>query len=370
MSLTLPIRLALLVVVLAASIVIGLYRVHQATQFAAIDPRGDSMDLPVENALDSSERRILVDESANETEEAEEVEEARGPMNVLLFYADDWRHDTLGAAGNPVVKTPVLDALAAEGMRFAENCVTTSICWVSRATLYSGQYLARHHFEILGKGRTVTINGTNVRMGFEVPHNETIYSLLKQKAGYYTGHAGKLGLWVGLDRELNFDFFTDDDGWHYRKIKGKMWHITEKNTADALRFLNTRKKEKPFFLNVAYFATHAVDGDKRQYIPQNRSMSMYENDTIPIPATATEEAWNKMPPFFTDYNEGRARWKWRFDTPEKHQSMMKNYYRMASEVDTSAGIIINQLAEEGVLNNTLIIFTTDNGNFHAEHGKI
>ena len=228
----------------------------------------------------------------------------------------------------------------------------------------SGQYLARHHFEMLGRGRTV--NGT--QMMFEVPQNETIYSLLKQKANYTTGHAGKLGLWVGMNHKLNFDFFVDEDGWHYRQMGNKMWHITEKNTADALRFLTTRDKSKPFFLNVAYFATHAVDGDQRQYLPQNQSMSMYENDTIPIPVTATEEAWKKMPEFFGENNEGRTRWRWRFDTPEKHQSMMKNYYRMASEVDTSVGILLDVLRNEGTLNNTLIIFTTDNGNFHAEHG--
>ena len=266
-----------------------------------------------------------------------------------------------------------LQALAQEGVRFTENCVTTSICWVSRATLYSGQYLARHHFEMLGRGRTIVhtySNGTKVKieMKFEVPQNETIYSLLKQKAGYSVGHAGKLGLWVELDRNLNFDFMVDEDGWHWRQIGNKMWHITQKNTADALRFLMTRDKTKPFFLNVAYFATHAVDGDKRQYMPQNESMSMYENDTIPIPVTATDEAWNKMPHFFGEKNEGRTRWRWRFDTPEKHQSMMKNYYRMASEVDTSVGVLLKHLEVEGQLNNTLIIFTTDNGNFHAEHG--
>ena len=367
MTISLPMKLALFVAVLAVSLVVMLCRVHQATQFQAIDPIGELGDLPT----DIDARRILADEnSERETGKVlEEVEEKRGPMNILIFYADDWRHDTLGAAGNPVVKTPVFDALAAEGVRFSENCVTTSICWISRATLYSGQYLARHHFEMLGRGRTLTINGTEVTMGFEVPQNETIYSLLKQKAGYTTAHVGKLGLWVGLDYELNWDFMTDDDGWHWSMIGDKMWHITEKNTADALRFLAERDKNKPFFMNVAYFATHAVDGDKRQYMPQNVSMSMYEDDTIPIPATATDEAWKKMPPFFSDYNEGRARWRWRFDTPEKHQSMMKNYYRMASEVDTSAGMIINQLAEEGQLDNTLIIFTTDNGNFHAEHGK-
>ena len=54
------------------------------------------------------------------------------PMNILLLYADDWRYDTLGVAGNPIVKTPVLDALSQEGVRFTENCVTTSICWVFR----------------------------------------------------------------------------------------------------------------------------------------------------------------------------------------------------------------------------------------------
>ena len=285
-----------------------------------------------------------------------------------------------------VVKTPVLDWLAEEGVRFTENCVTTSICWVSRATLYSGQYLARHHFELLGRGRTVTLpNGTRIEMKFETPQNETIYSLLKKKANYTVGHAGKLGLWVDLDRELNFDFFVDEDGWHWRKIGKRLWHITEKNTADALRFLMTKPKNRPFFLNVAYFATHAVDGDVRQYMPQNASMSMYENSTIPVP----EDTYDKLPYFFANnlYNEGRTRWKWRFDTYDKHQIMMKNYYRMASEVDTSVGIILKHLETKGELNNTLIIFSasrcllleripcqspltnlptaTDNGNFHA-----
>jgi len=129
-------KLALFVAILAVSLVGMLYRVHQATQFQAMDPRGEYGDFPAEKALNTSMRRILTDEnSERETEKVvEEVEEKRGPMNILLFYADDWRHDTLGAAGNPVVKTPVFDALAAEGVRFSENCVTTSICWISRAS--------------------------------------------------------------------------------------------------------------------------------------------------------------------------------------------------------------------------------------------
>jgi arylsulfatase len=368
MPVSLLVKLALFVSVLAASLVVTSYRgVHKATQFQTIDARGGLGEIPPAN---NNARWTLMDEKTEiEMEEvAEEIEEERGPMNILLFYADDWGHDTLGAAGNPVIKMPVLDALAAEGVRFSKNCVTTSI-WVSRTTLYSGQYLARHHFEMLGSGRTLTIEGAEVNMGFEVPQNETIYSLLKQEAGYTTAHVGKIGLWVDMDNELNWDLHTDDDGWHWRMIGDRMWHITEKNTADALCFLVGRDKKKPFFMNVAYFTTHAVDNDKRQYMPQNSSMLMYEEDIIPIPATAMDEAWKKMPPFFSEYNEGCERWKKQFDMHKKHQWMMKNYYRMASEVDTSAGTIINDLAEKGRLDNTLINITTDNGNFHAEHGK-
>ena len=66
------------------------------------------------------------------------------PLNILVLYADDWRHDTLGVAGHPIVQTPHLDRHAAEGVRFTRNAVTTSICGVSRATLFTGQWMSRH----------------------------------------------------------------------------------------------------------------------------------------------------------------------------------------------------------------------------------
>eukprot|EP00567_Pseudictyota_dubia_P002441 CAMPEP_0197466644 /NCGR_PEP_ID=MMETSP1175-20131217/65162_1 /TAXON_ID=1003142 /ORGANISM="Triceratium dubium, Strain CCMP147" /LENGTH=583 /DNA_ID=CAMNT_0043002693 /DNA_START=359 /DNA_END=2110 /DNA_ORIENTATION=- len=273
------------------------------------------------------------------------------PMNILLLYADDWRHDTLGAAGNPVVKTPYLDKLAEEGVRFTENCVTTSVCWCSRVTLYSGLYTSRH--------------GTTRPKYWYVEWNATIYDML-QRAGYHVGHVGKWG--VNHPNKKRVDFEVEEDGWHVTKRGGKTWHVTEKNEADALRFLEKRPKDKPFFVNVAFFATHAVDGDKRQYLPQNQSLSMYVDDVIPDPVTNTLDAYKRLPSFFGDRNEGRTRWRWRFDTPEKQQSMMKNYYRMASEVDSACGLIMKELELQGELNNTLIIFTTDNGNFHAEHG--
>jgi len=291
-------------------------------------------------------------------------------LNILLLYADDWTHHTLSSFHqtkplNTILKTPILDALASEGIRFTHNCVTTSVCWVSRATLYTGQYLSRHKTK-----EPCCWNGMikPKKKLDEPPENWkelSIYELLKEN-GYHVGHAGKWGVYMPFNKEIPFN--VEEDGWHYRKIGKKMWHITEKNEADALRFLRERPKDQPFFLNVAFYATHAKDSDVRQYMPQESSMELYSDDTIPMPPTATEEAWQKMPYFFNDKNEGRTRWHWRYDNHTKHQTMMKNYYRMATEVDSACGAILEELVSQGVLDNTVVIFTTDNGNFHAEHG--
>lgn len=276
------------------------------------------------------------------------------PMNILLLYADDWRHDTLGVAGNPIVKTPVIDDLAAKGMRFTENCVTTSICGISRANLYTGQWMSRH--------------GADKFEMWDTPWEETYPGLLRDN-GYYLGHVGK---WHnGKFPKEKYDFSTVYHGRHWYKDAnepGGKIHITKRNERDALKFLDERPKDKPFVLNVCFFATHAEDGHKDQFLPQPESMELYKDVEIPVPVNATQESWENLPDFFTEKNQGRVRYYWRFDTPEKYQRMMKNYYRMATEVDTTCGVILNKLKEQGELDNTLIIFTTDNGFYHAEHG--
>jgi arylsulfatase len=119
---------------------------------------------------------------------------------------------------------------------------------------------------------------------------------------------------------------------------------------------------------VSFFATHAEDEGPEQYRPQNRSMHLYANDTVPIPITATEEHLARLPPFLQrKQNYGRGRWSKRYGTPDKYQHMMKQTYRMATEVDTACGKVVTELKKQGVFNRTLIIFTTDNGNFHGEH---
>jgi arylsulfatase A-like enzyme len=121
-------------------------------------------------------------------------------------------------------------------------------------------------------------------------------------------------------------------------------------------------------LSVCFFAPHSVDHDDRQYLPQPESMHLYENETVVEPVSNTLEAWKALPSDFNKNNEARRRWRMRFNEKEKYQSMMKNYFRLISEVSESSGKIVEELERQGILNNTMIIFSTDNGYFHAEHG--
>ena len=275
------------------------------------------------------------------------------PLNIVVLYADDWRHDTLGAAGHPVVKTPHLDRLAKEGMRFTHNCVTTAICGVSRATLLTGQWMSRH--------------GNPAFAMFTTPWAETYPGLLRRN-GYHVGHIGK---WHnGTFPQDKFDFGRAYSGTHWiREADGTKIHVTQKNENDALEFLRTRPTDKPFVLTLAFFATHAEDQNPLQFLPQPASMELYKDTVIPVPKTSSDEDFKRLPPFIAnEQNEGRVRYHWRFDTPEKYQTMMKNYYRLATEVDATCGRVLATLRQQGLLESTLVIFTADNGYFHAEHG--
>jgi len=280
---------------------------------------------------------------------------ARGapPMNILVFYADDLRHDSLGCAGNAVVLTPQLDHLATRGIRFTHHCVTTAICGVSRASLFTGQWMSRH--------------GTTAFQAFQTPWEETYPGLLRQH-GYHVGHVGK---WHnGPFPKDKFDFGRAYSGTHWlRDPDGKQVHVTRQNEIDALDFLRSRPAGKPFCLTLAFFAPHAEDGHPDQFRPQPASMSLYQDITIPLPETATAAALQRLPAFLSDpRTESRHRWTWRFDDPGKYQRMMKNYFRLVTEVDATCGRVIDALTASGEIDRTLVIFLADNGYFHGEHG--
>ena len=280
---------------------------------------------------------------------------ATAPLNIVLLYADDWRHDTLGCAGNPVVRTPRLDELAHDGVRFTRNSVTTAICGISRASMLTGQWMARH--------------GNRAFDMFRTPWSDTFPGRLRAH-GYWVGHVGKWhnGAFPAAQYDSPADALANGRHW-IDEPGGTRIHVTQRNERDAIRFLRDRPADRPFCLTVAFFATHAEDGDPRQYLPQPESMSLYRDASVPVPPTASDAALRALPAFLSsDRNEGRRRWKWRFDTPERYQESMRNYYRLATEVDAVCGRVVDELRAQGVLDRTLVVFTTDNGYFHGEHG--
>jgi arylsulfatase len=243
-------------------------------------------------------------------------------------------------------------------MRFTHNCVTTAICWISRATLYMGQYMSRHR-------STKIRNPTFYRFW-----NNSFVRILQQQGSYYVGHIGKWHFSNFHEVEKYWDYSSAYYGHHWIQhpdTKQKI-HVTQKNEEDALYFLKNRPKDQPFFLSVCFFAPHAVDHEPEQYFPQPSSMAWYNDTSIPKTISATEDAWKKMPSFFSNSNEGRVRWRWRFETEEKRQKMMKNYYRLITEIDAASSRIFEELKNQNIVEETLIVFTTDNGLFQGEHG--
>ena len=277
------------------------------------------------------------------------------PMNVVVLVIDDTRWDSIGVAGNRIVRTPRLDALAAEGVRFTHARVTTSICMVSRASLLTGQYMSRHGIDRFGKPLTPDAFART-------------YAGVLRAGGYWTGYVGKYD--VGPARPADFDFLRAYQGRHWiTGADGAGVHVTEQNARDSVEFLRTRPRDKPFLLSVGYFAPHAEDSAPEQYLPQAWSAPLYEGVKVPPSLLADPKHLRALPPFLsTDANEGRVRFRWRFDTPERYQEYMVRYYRLITEVDAAVGRIVDELKAQGVYERTLIAFIGDNGYFHGDRG--
>jgi arylsulfatase A-like enzyme len=277
------------------------------------------------------------------------------PLNVVLLVIDDARWDSIGVAGNMVVRTPRIDRLAIDGVRFEQARVTTSICMVSRATLLTGQYMSRHGIDAFGRSIT------------PAAFANTFPGVLR-RAGYWTGYVGKYG--VGAPRAGEFDFLRAYEGTHWMTAaNGEPIHVTEKNARDAIDFLRARPKDQSFSLTVGFFAGHAEDKAPEQYLPQDWSAKAYEGVKIP-PALRGDATYKAaLPPFLSnEANEGRVRYHWRFDTPERYQAYMTRYYRLITELDDAVGRIVDELQMQGAYENTLIVVIGDNGYFQADRG--
>ena len=280
--------------------------------------------------------------------------------NIIFILTDDQRWDALGFAGNPIIQTPEMDRLAAEGTYFENAFVTTPICAASRASILTGLY-ERTHGYTFGQG------------DIKEPFMAQSYPAQLRKAGYHTGFFGKFGVnYPGFselfDEGENYDRngkFDDRRGYFFKTIRKDTVHLTRYTGQQAIDFIQNSPKEKPFMLSLSFSAPHAHDPAELQYFWSPEYDTMYQNTLIPDPIMASEEEFAAQPDYVRT-GENRTRWHWRFDHPEKYQHSVKGYYRMISEVDAQIGKIRKTLEEKGLAKNTVIILMGDNGYFLGE----
>lgn len=274
--------------------------------------------------------------------------------NIIFILTDDQRWDALGFAGNYVIHTPNMDKLAAEGLYFENAFVTTPICAASRASLFTGLYERTHDF-------------TFGKPPLQDAYMANSYPNLLKKAGYRTGFVGKFGVKVSEGMEDSIFNQVDKTFWPYLKeVEGKEVHLADINGDRAIDFINS-STDQPFCLSLSFWSPHADDGAEEQYFWPDYVDHLYRDVTIPVPETADPSFYDSLPDFLQN-TLNRERWYWRFDTPEKHQKMVKGHYRMISTVDSVLARIRLTLDEAGIADNTVIIFMGDNGYFLGERG--
>lgn len=247
--------------------------------------------------------------------------EARRP-NVVLVLGDDHRHDALGCAGHPWIRTPALDRLARGGVRFTNAFVTTSLCSPSRASILCGLYAHNH--------------GVVRNEAMDLPAHLPTLGTLMSAAGYRTGFVGK---WhqartarprPGWDRWVSFKGQGDyqrntlnvDNTWVDARE-----YVTDALTGHALRFLDESARE-PFCLVLAHKAAHAP------FVPAPRHADLYRDVAV---ATGAFDA--------------------------------RAYARTIAGIDDSMGQILDRLEQLGCLDDTLVIYASDNGFMTGDRGS-
>lgn len=287
---------------------------------------------------------------------------AETPPNIVFFFADDQTTSTIGCYGNPVVQTPTLDSLAERGVRFDNMFVSHSICWVSRKTILTGLY-----------GRSL---GTPEKPDAARPDvAEELYSDVLRGAGYRTGYFGKWHAKMpkGFRPADHFDEFEaiGRNPFYKKMPDGSLRHETELIVDRGIDFVKNQPEGKPFALNLWFNACHAEDGDRRPGIGHfawPRAVDdLYEDLEIYPPRLNDPAIFDALPDFLRT-TITRERFFWRWNSPDKYQRNMRAYFRMVSGIDGAIARFVETLEEAGLADNTIIVYSADNGYHMGNRG--
>jgi len=307
-----------------------------------------------------------------------------GRPNIVFVMSDDHAAHAIGAYGSTLARTPSIDRLAQEGMRFDSVFCTNSLCTPSRAVILTGQH---SH-----------VNGVKT-LDDVFDNTRTTFPMLLRDAGYQTAMVGKWHLGHGPAHDpRGFDYwevlpgqghywnpdFISADGAHTRP-----GYVTDLITDLSLDWLRRRDPAKPFLLMCHHKAVHSP------WEPDQAHEEMFTDLELPNPATlwddyasrpAAESAVRmrvesmppqyvkQLPPAGLSEAEEFAWWISRVDSPSptdrrwKYQAFIRDYLRCAASIDDNLGRMLGYLDEEGLADNTVVIYTSDQGFFLGDHG--
>ena len=276
--------------------------------------------------------------------------------NVVFFFTDDQTSSTLGCYGHPIVQTPNIDSLAARGVRFQNAFVSQSICWVSRTSILTG---------LTGRSYGTPDDPDQTRADAA----QTLYTDLLGEHGYRTGFFGKWHARMPPDYKPadHFDEFENifRNPFHKKQPDGSLRHETDLIVDRGIEFVRRQPKGKPFALNLWFNACHAEDGDRRPGLhfawPQSAD-GMYDDIEMPLPRLNNPTIFKNLPEFFQT-SITRERYFWRWNTEQKYQMNLRAYFRMVTGIDAAIGRFMKALDETGLADNTIIVYSADNG-FH------
>ncbi len=296
------------------------------------------------------------------------AEQAR--PNVLFILCDDIRWNAMSCAGHPALKTPNIDRLANEGVRFENMFCTTSLCSPSRASILTGVYAHTH----------------GVQNNFtELPSTLVHWPMRLRDEGYETAYLGK---WhMGEDNDAprpGFDFFAThkgqgqyfDTAWNINGAGSKVikGYYTTIVTDMALDWLKKDHAGKPWALCIGHKAPHSF------YTPEDKYAHVFDNIRVPYPDSAfhleDKPSWIRDR-LYTWHGIYGPLFDWRKKFPDDRPEAVKDFEKMVHgywgtilSVDDSVGRLLKYLEDTRQLDNTIVVFMGDNGLLEGEHGMV
>ena len=290
--------------------------------------------------------------------------------NILFIMSDDHASHAISAYGSRINQTPNIDRIAKEGIRFNNCFCTNSICTPSRATILTGTY---NH-----------VNNVTT-LSSKLDGRLTTFPKLLQAEGYQTAIVGKWHLGHGGHADpTGFDYWNvlpgqglyhDPEMIDMGEKKVYPGYVTDIITDLSLDWLKERNPEQPFMLMTHHKAPH------RPWDPDEKLMHLYQNTDIPEPetfhddysnrASAAREAKMRVDRDMTDRDL-------KYPVPEgltsaeekqwKYQRYIKDYLRCVASIDNNVGRMLDYLDQEGLAENTIVVYTSDQGFFLGDHG--